>query len=1243
MGIRSGVPGGTLRGRGSEVTDVRLSKYIVGSSGRGGLVVGLWAASLASAAPPPTTVGKDGAEMVLVPAGTFVMGSAIDTSQRDKAREDDAVKEDETPVRRPRLSAFYIDRFEVTNAQYARYLAATRAAPPVSWDGGQPPKGKENHPVTNVTWFDAMRYAIWAGKRLPTEAEWEKAARGTDGRRFPWGNDDDKSRRNVDGDGKLQAVDSFPTGASPFGCLNMTGNAWEWTADWYAGYPGTEARSPHFGKHYKVMRGSGAIYFYGTHNSGRCAQRTRLVPYGAHDGLGFRCVQDPPRTKPPYDPQKAIEEAEALLKATLREPVALSYEKDYADLLRASAFPLRIVGADGQSGPVRAGVPFPSGAVKDARQIRVSADGKARPIQVTALSQWPDGSMRWALLDFSGRAGENCQVGFRGDGSPVPPQGLRVQRTEDFAEIDTGAARLTVARDGLVKELRCRDGAAFGPASLTLQVAEGSGGMATLRPLPAEKIEMEDAGPLHAAVRLRGAMGAAGGAASPFRYDVRIHAHAASSRVNMLLTLTHAAPRKEPTDNVDPVLKVADASLQFALASPSKQVILATDGGTKALPGGARIDLSQPDDLRYVIRNGGQDAAEGTRAPGWLAAGGPDAWVVFGVRHFWQNHPKTLFAAPDAVGVRLWAGSAPFEWEGGLAKTHEIVLDFAAQAPAHYALDPLRTTLSPAWACGSEAVGAMLPRCREAVERFPYWELLRESSKRRWVRAMPTGLRDFGDAYMGGPYKGKNAYSNLEYDVSFNFLLDFLKTGQPWLLEAAETQARHQADIDIEHARGFAWKHSPQHTTTRADFGHVFVRGLLLHYMLTGERRSLEAAREIGDWLAPEVAALKGIGNERQIGWSLYALAALYDYTHDEKYLKAAATACDKLTAGQSATGKFSIRWDNRISFFNGIAMNGMLAVLQFTGNERLAQAIRQVAQRTLGFYPEYACRTLDAFVWAAQRTRDPRYLDNLERTWQSSMEFLMGRDSGVTEEVHAWRFTRVAAKYQLLPLFDRAPEVLPDAATWKGMRLDQERADLLVQNGTNHAAAVLIVLEGTGDGRAELLDAAGKVVQARDLRKDNTYFQAATFALPPGRAVYRVRLAGRKSNAWQVHHDAATRVTVHDPGFEHLANLYPRAYGYRKPGATAARLQLEVAGEGFHSATLYDPDGNPVASVRHFVDFQDEKTYKIELKATIDDRRTDGWALEVYSAKVVKAEGLEPYWACEPGQLFRPESPSAK
>ena len=181
-------------------------------------------------------------EMVSIPAGPLTMGS-------------DNGPEDERPAHRVELPAFSIDRTPVTNADFAVFL---NGAGPVNSAGERlfdvddndarihkkgerwaADAGFENHPVVEVSWFGARDYCAWAGKRLPTEAEWEKAARGTDGRRYPWGNNPpDRTRAQyAAGWNQTAAVRSFPKGASPYGVLDLAGNAWEWVSSAYLPYP----------------------------------------------------------------------------------------------------------------------------------------------------------------------------------------------------------------------------------------------------------------------------------------------------------------------------------------------------------------------------------------------------------------------------------------------------------------------------------------------------------------------------------------------------------------------------------------------------------------------------------------------------------------------------------------------------------------------------------------------------------------------------------------------------------------------------------------------------------------------------------------------------------------------------------------------------------------------------------------------------------------------------------------------
>jgi serine/threonine protein kinase len=238
-----------------------------------------------SSIPPLATVLRDtdGAESLLVAAGPFVMG----------------------PHRREVfLDAFYVDKTPVTNRQFARFLAVTAYRPTdantgrfvAHWARGSIPRGLEDHPVVNVSWDDACAYASWAGKRLPTEAEWEKAARGTDGRKYPWGKiDPSPTRAHYGGKSRGTApVGAYPEGASPYGALDMAGNVWEWCEDvddpaFYEDGPSRNPRSTlRPARPLYVMRGGS--WLFGA-QSLRTYSRTSFEPHYRFAGGGFRCVR----------------------------------------------------------------------------------------------------------------------------------------------------------------------------------------------------------------------------------------------------------------------------------------------------------------------------------------------------------------------------------------------------------------------------------------------------------------------------------------------------------------------------------------------------------------------------------------------------------------------------------------------------------------------------------------------------------------------------------------------------------------------------------------------------------------------------------------------------------------------------------------------------------------------------------------------------------------------------------------
>jgi formylglycine-generating enzyme required for sulfatase activity len=286
-------------------------------------------APVAEQAPRPATSDPDAQairvldrSMTRVDAGRFLMGS-------------DSGREDERPAHAVYVDAFEIDRTEVSTAQYARFLRASDRRPPRYWQNGTYLPGQAAFPVVGVSWDDADAYCRWAGKRLPTEAEWEKACRGTDGRTYPWGETWEPGRVNVfieadegfwphgssdesagtvwdaawqtlmeppkQGQPALEPVGSHPDNASPYGVLDMIGNASEWIADWYnwSDYTRLSTRNPLVtGPAWNhVVRGSPWFDPVGTAEwaveMSRCTART-----SAHETvdprIGFRCARSVP-------------------------------------------------------------------------------------------------------------------------------------------------------------------------------------------------------------------------------------------------------------------------------------------------------------------------------------------------------------------------------------------------------------------------------------------------------------------------------------------------------------------------------------------------------------------------------------------------------------------------------------------------------------------------------------------------------------------------------------------------------------------------------------------------------------------------------------------------------------------------------------------------------------------------------------------------------------------------------------
>ncbi|MFQ5950047.1 MAG: formylglycine-generating enzyme family protein, partial [Nitrospiria bacterium] len=230
--------------------------------------------------------------MILVPAGEFIMGT--DKTKEKPIPASYGLKktpyENEQPQRTISLDAFYIDRYEVTNIEYQKFVDGTQT--------GLPGQLKDLdlkrwglYPIASVSWLEADSYCKWKGKRLPTEAEWEKSARGTDGRRYPWGDKYDGDRTNNKQKG-LAPIGYFKGDVSPYGVYDLAGNVAEWVESWYKPYPGNEVEDPDFGEKYRVIRGGswGGVGHYILPYYARTGYRNYDKPEAAFNDIGFRCA-----------------------------------------------------------------------------------------------------------------------------------------------------------------------------------------------------------------------------------------------------------------------------------------------------------------------------------------------------------------------------------------------------------------------------------------------------------------------------------------------------------------------------------------------------------------------------------------------------------------------------------------------------------------------------------------------------------------------------------------------------------------------------------------------------------------------------------------------------------------------------------------------------------------------------------------------------------------------------------------
>jgi formylglycine-generating enzyme required for sulfatase activity/cytochrome c biogenesis protein CcdA len=253
-------------------------------------------------------------DMIYIPAGSFIFG----TNKQDSSGEALSLGLpkpwyiDEGPEQNIFLKAFYIDRYEVTNHRYKIYIDDLNAVAPRHWENNKFPDGQGEFPVVNVTWYDASNFCQWAEKKLPSEKQWEKAARGEAGSEYPWGREFQPNYANLSkksgSKNLISPVGSYPRSASPLGVHDLVGNVWEWIRDDYSPYRGSTYKSENFSRELKVLRGQsakgighfpGAAYLSALKMFSRSSYREFSYPDRAELDVGFRCANEkmPPAMK----------------------------------------------------------------------------------------------------------------------------------------------------------------------------------------------------------------------------------------------------------------------------------------------------------------------------------------------------------------------------------------------------------------------------------------------------------------------------------------------------------------------------------------------------------------------------------------------------------------------------------------------------------------------------------------------------------------------------------------------------------------------------------------------------------------------------------------------------------------------------------------------------------------------------------------------------------------------------------
>ncbi len=529
--------------------------------------------------------------------------------------------------------------------------------------------------------------------------------------------------------------------------------------------------------------------------------------------------------------------------------------------------------AHGARWPVRASVPIPPGELTAAAHAAIfDSAGAPVPTQNRALATWHDGSVKWLYLDFqhdfarSGRGDYTVAYGERVE-ARAPATGVRVEQVAGGLEVDTGAIRFLISKSrfGLVEKVRAAAGATLQQEPVAIEIAEAGGKIWRALELPVERIEIEQAGPLHTVILASTKLAPSGQPAAGFHHRARIHAYAGSPLVQVDYFVANTDERE----------KVLTRSIAL------------------------RVRPEQADSGRGAI----VQKDEKTAGHGWVSRPG----LSVGLEAFREQYPKALRWDARDVEIALWAPEGgDYEWIQSVGKTHRVALWYGppAEDAALLAHGPVLALAEPAWYCASGAFGPQTPAAQSPLPAAE--KLLADHMDQFVIGKLGLGFENYGDHSSAGYVKGSFLWDNNEYDLPAAAMVHFVRTGNRRALEVALASALHYTDVDtIHYSRARRESYGGAHTHSHGTYGHHtaekpgmnhagYVQGLVWASYFTGDPDGILGAKDIANWVLANMKPTSSVtGMERALGHPLMTLNDVYEATWDPAYLRGSARHVD--------------------------------------------------------------------------------------------------------------------------------------------------------------------------------------------------------------------------------------------------------------------------------------------------------------------------------------------------------------